>query len=146
MSDVVIRNVLDPAAINRLLTSPQGGVARDLLRRGYKVQGAARRLCPVDHGRLRNSIIPILVVRSGMVICEVGTDVEYAMFVHNGTGIYGPRHMRINVGHVMVWQARKATQTGKFIPKRFRSTTFAMSTRGMRGTPFLKDALPAAMG
>ena len=150
MSDVVVRNVLDEAAIRALLDSPQGGIARDLLRRGYHVQAEARRILTqagrVDHGRLKLSIVPVLVQREGMVICEVGTDISYAMFVHNGTGIYGPRKQRINVGHVMVWQARKATQTGVFIPKKYRTTTFAMSTRGMRGVPFLKDALPAARG
>lgn len=141
-----VRHVYDTGSVNRLLRSPQGGVARDLLRRGYRVEGAAKRGCPVDHGRLRSSITTRLISRDGMMIVEVGTDVKYARWVHDGTGIYGPRHARIfpRSASVMVFTPRKSG--GVFIKKGSRKMVFARSTKGMRGTPFLRNAMPAARG
>jgi HK97 gp10 family phage protein len=58
---------------------------RDLLRLGYRVQSEARKLCPVDTGRLRASID----VKSGRdargPYVEVGTNVDYGPFVEYGT-------------------------------------------------------------
>lgn len=131
---------LDAQAVQVLL---RGAVARDLLRRGYKVQREAQRRCPVDHGRLRSSITVGMFTRGGRPICRVGTNVAYATWVHNGTGLYGPRHQRIypTHGRVMVFTPRMGA--GGFISRGNRRTVFARSTRGMKGTPFLRDALPA---
>jgi hypothetical protein len=141
---VNVRHELNTAAINSLLHGRGGGVARDLLRRGYRVAGAAQRRCPVDHGRLRSSIHARLVQRDGLLICEVGTDVKYAIFVHEGTGLYGPKHARIvpASGKIMVFTPRK--NAGRYVKRGDRVKVFARSTQGMRGTPFLKDALPEA--
>ena len=48
------------------------------------VQGQAKLLCPVDLGRLRNSI----TYRIGMNEASIGTNLEYAPYVEFGTGIY----------------------------------------------------------
>jgi hypothetical protein len=150
---VEVRHVLDVQAITRLLSSPTGGVAKDMMRRGYRVEAAAKRCCPVDHGRLRSSIHTQMTHVGGRIVVEIGTDVEYALWVHNGTGLYGPRHARIypKKGKVMVWTNYKKFRSGgvNYIQTKggkdvVRSVTFARSTRGMRGTPFLRDALPAA--
>lgn len=47
---------------------------------GLVAEGAAKRLCPVDTGRLRNSITHALDAGDKWVI--IGTNVEYAMYVH----------------------------------------------------------------
>lgn len=49
---------------------------------GLVAEGAAKRLCPVDTGRLRNSITHAFVTDKEIV---VGTNVEYAVYVHEGT-------------------------------------------------------------
>ena len=49
---------------------------------GLVAEGAAKRLCPVDTGRLRNSITHAFVTDKEIV---VGTNVEYAIYVHEGT-------------------------------------------------------------
>lgn len=142
-----IRHHMNEAAVNRLLNSRDGPVARDLLRRGHRVGAVAKRKCPVDHGRLRSSITVALAPgSSGGVVCQVGTDVKYARWVHDGTGIYGPRKARIypTTARAMVFTPRKSS--GAFIARKGRVTVFAKSTKGMKGTPFLKDALPAARG
>lgn len=82
------RVVLDRRQVTALLHSRTGPVARDLTRRAIVVQNEARRLAPVDRGRLRSSITHELAVEGGELVARVGTNVEYAMYVHEGTGIY----------------------------------------------------------
>lgn len=53
---------------------------------GAMVERDAKILCPVDDGDLRNSIA--FVVREADKECDVGTNKEYAPYVHQGTGIY----------------------------------------------------------
>lgn len=56
-------------------------MARALEKIGLAAEGYAKRLCPVDTGRLRNSITH--VVSSNKVY--IGTNVEYGPFVELGT-------------------------------------------------------------
>lgn len=77
--------VLDKSAITNLLQSQQGPVFHDLVVRTLRVQKAARRFCPVDHGRLRASIRKDIRRDGRGYYGRVGTDVEYALAVHNGT-------------------------------------------------------------
>lgn len=76
----------NPAAV-RALFAPGGPVARDLKRRGLRVQNLSKVYCPVDKGRLRGSIIctePIRVA-NGLAL-QVGTNVVYSRAVHEGSG------------------------------------------------------------
>jgi Bacteriophage HK97-gp10, putative tail-component len=141
-----VRHVFNAAEMQRILTGRDGGVARDMLRRGYRVRTAAQRRCPVDHGRLRASIVARLISVNGVTICEVGTDVEYAVWVHEGTGLYGPRHALIypKTAKALVFTPRKAN--GAYIKRGDRSVVIVRSTKGMKGIPFMRDALPAARG
>lgn len=59
--------------------------AADLQRLGIKVQNEARRLAPVDTGRLRASIIAVDGTDSRGPFVKVGTNVAYAPFVEYGT-------------------------------------------------------------
>lgn len=58
------------------------GIAKALEEIGLVAEGAAKRLCPVDTGRLRNSITHALMGEDSVAI---GTNVEYAPYVHEGT-------------------------------------------------------------
>lgn len=57
----------------------------DLMRVGLRVQNEARKLCPVDTGRLRSSIQATPGRDGRGPYVEVGTNVEYAPFVEYGT-------------------------------------------------------------
>lgn len=83
MSNVDV--VLDQAALNRLLNSPDGPVGKEILRRTTKVDRRAKELCPVDTGRLRSSITNRVVRDSQGIAGIVGTNVSYALFVEFGT-------------------------------------------------------------
>ena len=51
----------------------------------HTVQGAAKLLCPVDTGELRNSIVTKVEEKSDRVIGKVYTNKEYAPYVELGT-------------------------------------------------------------
>jgi Bacteriophage protein of unknown function (DUF646). len=124
------------AALQKMLRNPKGQVARGILKLGKKVERKAKRLVPVDHGILRNSITTELIIRKGPV-ARIGTNVKYALYVHEGTGIYGPKGVPITPKHgkVLVFTSRK---TNKLV--------FARSVKGMKGTPYLRNALIAVVG
>lgn len=79
------RVVLIQSGLDELLKSPSGPLAADLLRRTLRVEATAKRLCPVDTGRLRASISHEIQTDSHGLIGVVGSNVEYASFVEFGT-------------------------------------------------------------
>jgi hypothetical protein len=77
--------------VNRIVRSTSGPVARDLRRRAERVTSRAKVLCPVDVGRLRSSITHTEPAPKGESLSVkigagriVGTNVEYALAVHEG--------------------------------------------------------------
>lgn len=139
MGAVKVRLIQHPEQLAALLSSPTGPVAKDLYRRGLKVQRKAklnlqRNPMRVDTGRLRSSIQVQLVMVGGKPVVRVGTNVFYALYVHDGTGIYGPRGVPItpHTAKMLSWKAK----SGKRV--------YAKSVKGMRPNPFLKDAVMAA--
>lgn len=52
------------------------------------VQGEAMENCPVDMGILRASIHHETIITPTSIIGTVGSNLEYAPYVHQGTGIY----------------------------------------------------------
>ena len=52
------------------------------------VENQAKQNCPVDQGFLRASITSETEVTSEEIVGRVGSNLEYAPYVHNGTGIY----------------------------------------------------------
>ena len=142
MARVTYSHRLDLNAVRVLLTSRQGGVVRDLLRRGLRVESQAKRNLEgiggpkrIDTGRLRASISTQVVTRNGVPTVLVGTNLNYAIFVHNGTGIYGPTGRMI--------RPRRAKRL-KFKPKGSHKFVYAKAVRGMRPNRFLTNALSAA--
>lgn len=123
----------DDAAMERLLNSPEGEVARDLLRRGNRVESAAVGLCPVESGRLRGSILTELDRDGRGLVVRVGTNVEYALWVERGTGLHGPLKRRI---YPKTAKALAFTIGGRRV--------IVSSIAGARAQPFLRPALAAA--
>lgn len=124
----------------RIKAAAMDAVARDMQRRGLRVEAAAKARISgnpkrVDTGRLRSSIKAVPITRRGAPGSRIGTNVKYAIFVHDGTGIYGPRGARIKP---------KTARYLKFIPKGGNRFVYAKSVKGMRPNPFLLDALVAA--
>lgn len=68
-----------------LLKSTSGPVGRYIATVCVKVESAAKARCPVDTGRLRSSITWRIETDAKGLVGIVGTSVEYAVFVHEGT-------------------------------------------------------------
>lgn len=125
------------------LRSPAGGVARDMMRRGLKVETAAKRNLAgangaprrINHGILRNTTQARPTTYKGYPAARIGTPVWYARLVHEGTGLFGPKKRAITP------TTKKAL---RFKPKGSPRYIIRRSVKGMVGNPFLKDALPAA--
>ena len=144
MAQYTFEHRLDDAALRALLTGPQGGVVKDLVKRGLKVETRAKQNLNggqsgpkrVDTGRLRASIITQVINEGGRQYVTVGTNVFYAIFVHRGTGLYGPRHQYIVPRRHKYMRFRTRTSRGRYV--------YARRTQGMRPNHFLHDALVAA--
>ena len=110
--------------------------AQDLRIRANRVLNAARRAAPVDTGTLRASLhTEFSALPDGSPVARIGTNVPYAIFVHEGTGIYGPSGTPITP---------KNGQYLRFTPRGASRPVYARSVRGVRGRPFLAQALDAA--
>ena len=63
-------------------------IAKALTMIGLKAEGNAKAICPVDTGRLRNSITNAIDTEAGAVY--IGTNVEYGPYVELGTSHGNP--------------------------------------------------------
>lgn len=127
---------VDEAALIADLCRPDGPVVRDLERKAIRTRDLAARKAPVDTGRLRSSITWRIEFVNGRPVAVIGTNVAYAKFVHDGTGIYGRAGTPIlaKPGKVFV-----------FTPKGSADPVFARSTKGVPARPFLTEALKEAL-
>ena len=128
------------------------GAEQDLRVRANRVLNAARRGAPVDTGRLRSSLaVEFSTNPGGLPVARIGSNLPYAVWVHEGTGLYGPRGQMITPrsARFMVWPVTNNNYVSTGGPRRFKGGAtaqyaFAKQTRGMRGRPFLLSALDAA--
>ena len=107
-------------ALRLLVRRPDGDAMAWLLRLGYRIRNNAVVRCNVDTGRLRTSLQVVLTPEPSV---RVGTDVEYARYVHEGRGEVVPVNAR-----VLHWVG----PTG---------AVFAKRSRPYGGNPFLRDAM-----
>lgn len=112
---------------------------------GRRVQNEARRRAPVDEGTLRNSITYVVDVTAGRAHVTIGSPLPYARYIHEGTGIYGPRGTPIVP---VTRQALKFQVKGGSGRRRGRDApwVFAKSVKGIEPNPFLVEALATVMG
>jgi len=122
------------AQVRRIIGAPDGMVGHRLGRLADEVANAARRRAPHDTGRLAGSIRARVGGRGGSLQGVVEATAPHARWVHDGTGIYGPRHRAIQSrGRLMAWRGNG-------------EDVFARRVRGMPPNPFLKDAAEAVIG
>ncbi len=120
--------------------------AKDLYRRGLKVQTRARVLLSggvghpkrVNTGALRSSIqVQLRTMGSRGPVVRIGSNLAYSRYVHDGTGIYGPRRRKIRPKRAKALRF-KGARYGK------SGYIYARTVRGMKPNHYLKDALSAA--
>ena len=133
---------IDEAGVQRLLRSPDGDVYKAVDRVVQATRNLAVSMAPVDEGPLRASLRTRVVAGPREVKGWVYSELEYALYVHEGTGIYGPRGapIRPKRGRYLVFEARNARTT----PRGRGNLVFARQVRGQRPQRFLLNALKAA--
>ena len=105
-------------------------------RRGKKVLDRARQTCPTDTGNLKASLRLEMQYRATVPIAIVGSNLPYALYVHEGTGIYAGRgYIYPKRAKVLAWKARPGSYNVR------NGMVFAARVRGIRGRPWLKQAL-----
>lgn len=119
---------LNDAALRALLQGPNGPVVRDLSRRALRCESAAKRFCPVDHGRLRSSINWRLGRDARGYYADVGTNVSYALPVEFGTR---PHVIRPRNAKALYWKGA-------------RHPVAYVNHPGTRAQPFLRPAIAFA--
>lgn len=92
-----------------------------------RVETDAKRDCPVDMGTLRASIHSEVDQEPDRVIGRIGSELDYAPYVHNGTGIYA----QDGTGRKTPWCYE--VKAGKY--KGFHWTL------GQKPQPFLQNAV-----
>jgi len=132
------------------LGGPSGPVWRQMMQIGNRIQNRAVELAPVDRGKLRSSIKVEMRREKKSPVVVVGTNVFYAIYVHNGTGVHGPKGVPIRPVNkkFLAWRIRNTSGTKARYVKRKGKTAyaFAKEVQGVRGRPFLTNALKQVLG
>lgn len=100
--------------------------AKKMNRACMVVEASAKQKCPVDQGVLRASITSEVDVSLSGIVGRIGSNLEYAPYVHQGTGIYAANG-----------DGRK-TPWSYVIPGGVHKGRYW--TRGQRPNPFLENA------
>lgn len=90
------------------------------------LEGEAKKECPVDLGQLRASITHEVNFNEQEIKGSVGSNLEYAPYVHNGTGIYA----KDGDGRKTPWTY--TVKSGKYAGTHV--------TEGQKPNPFLENA------
>lgn len=93
------------------------------------IEGEAKKLCPTgDTGNLRASITHTVEEDDSKIVGVVGSNLDYAPYVHQGTGIYALE----GNGRKQVPWTYYDERTGEY-----------KKTKGIEPSPFIQDAIDA---
>jgi hypothetical protein len=141
---------LNPGALRDLLADPNGQVAQIIFQKSNAVALVAKTIAPRGPtGDLRRTIQATVAIERGVPVGTIGTNKEYAIYVHEGTGIHGPRNelIRPKVASVLRWpktnpgKGRRRYKGGKTA-----EYVFSKYSKGQKGVPFLTMALERVLG
>ncbi len=130
---------LFPQVIKQLFNNPASQAQREMREKAVQVQRLAQknllRSTGFDTGRLSSSIKVERVMIDGAVAFKVGTDVPYWRYIHDGTGIYGPKGQPIKPvrAKALHWRGPGG------------EAMFARQVKGIKPNPFLRDAFNSVM-
>lgn len=118
---------IDARALAEFLRSENGPVMRHFLQVADRVKERAQALVGVDTGNLRDHIVKRVVQVGDSFSVQVGADVDYALYHHEGSDAVEGKLMR-------------------FKPKGSDVYIFRTRRRAIRGNPFLVNALNDVSG
>lgn len=141
------RLVIDNAALKQFMSGKNGFVYQDIQRRGNAVLREARRLAPKDTGALKQSMtLEMSTGTGGVVVARVGTNLFYALYIHEGTANKGTGYIYPKNAKLLRFPVVNNSGKGN---RRYKAGAtakyaYAKRVRGIKPTPFLRDALKAA--
>lgn len=127
---------LNQAELDRLLRGRQGPVVQHVEILTRRTLNQAKRNARVDEGTLRSTLYHTITPSTGEVRGRVASPLDYAWYVHDGTGVYGPRGRPIRPVHAKVL---------RFELKGGRGVVYARSVKGIKGDKFLLRALESVV-
>lgn len=116
---------------------------------GRRVVNRARANVNVESGRLRSSITHIITVGPTSSTLRVGSPLQHARYIHEGTGIYGPKKKKIVPVTAKALKFATPKSFGPMLAGAGRKPggfVFARSVKGIPPNPFLTDALKDELG
>ena len=140
---------LNDAQVRAVLSGKNGPVWLDIQRRGNRVLNASKRLVPVDEGRLKNSLTMEMGIVDGVPTARVGSNLDYAIYVHEGTGWWSktkPGYIRPVRAKALRWPVKNNSGQGRRRYKGGATAAYVYSkrSRGYPGRPYLTTALKYA--
>ena len=89
------------------------------------LEGEAKKNCPVDQGPLRASMFHDVRLTESEIVGSVANSMEYAPYVHQGTGIYAkdgngrktPWKFKVAKGKYAGWHITKGQKPNQFLEK-----------------------------
>lgn len=101
-------------------------IAKNMDKARLVIENEAKKNCPVDQGLLRASIHSKTAISTDEIVGEIGSNLDYAPYVHNGTGVYA----KDGKGRKTQW--KYVAKSGKY--------KGGHTTSGQKPQPFLEDA------
>jgi hypothetical protein len=142
---------VNQAVVDELLRGRSGPVVRHIQDICDAVTAEAARNVKRDTGALAASIEPTVNVYGKIVVGRVGTPLEYARYLHEGTGIYGPKGTPIRPVTAKVLRFKPGRMIGPLpkgqagsSPENRGGWVFARSVKGIPPHPFLVEAFERA--
>jgi hypothetical protein len=140
-------HVFNTQQLKYIYSSPTGPMARHLLKQGIRVQSAARKNLNggvsgprrINTGLLRSTLSTQLGVDADGLVVRVGSKLKYVIFVHEGTGIYGPKRrvIRPKAGKYLVFVSKKS----KIKKGKWKGKVVVPYVKGIKPNKFLTTAL-----
>lgn len=142
---------VNQAAVDALLRSRSGPVVQHVEAIVQAVRSEAVRNVKRDTGALAASHQATVNVYGRLVVGRVGTTLHYARYLHEGTGIYGPKQRPIYPVSAKVLRFKPGRMIGPLPPGKSGTSPedrggwiFARSVRGVPPHPWLVEAFERA--
>lgn len=137
--------------VDELLRGRSGPVVRHIEEITQAVRSEAVRNVKRDTGALAASHEATVNVYGKLVVGRVGTALEYARYLHEGTGIYGPKRTPIRPVTAKALRFKPGRMIGPLpagkagtSPENRGGWVFATSVRGVPPHPWLVEAFERA--
>ncbi|MEV0822545.1 hypothetical protein [Nonomuraea rubra] len=141
-----VRVRVNQAEFRRLTQSPAGPVVRQADQIGRRTVNGAKRNVKVDDGHLRSTIDHTLDVSARRVTMRAGSPLAYGLYLHEGTGLYGPKRKVIRPisAKALRFEVKTPGPGGRVPAKGRRAVVFAKFVRGVKPDKWLVRAFRAA--